>query len=136
MAPGRLHVQNGKKNGRGPNGNGGQNGNGSHNGDGTGIAATPVMVAPHLEVRESTIHGLGLFASRTIRKGMLIGLYEGPRTRRNGSYVLWMEDDSGRAYGINGKNALRYTPHFAVTTEELELIVESIRDAIENGPRK
>lgn len=34
-----------------------------------------------------------------------------------------------------GTNALRFTPHFAVTTEELALIVEAIRDALENGPR-
>ena len=43
-----------------------------------------------------------------------------------------------KGFGVihGGKNALRYTPHFAVTTAELELIVEAIRDAIANGPRK
>ena len=43
-----------------------------------------------------------------------------------------------KGFGVihGGANALRYTPHFAVTTEELELIVASIRDALENGPRK
>ncbi|MDJ0522011.1 MAG: aminotransferase class III-fold pyridoxal phosphate-dependent enzyme [Planctomycetota bacterium] len=42
-----------------------------------------------------------------------------------------------KGFGVihGGTNALRYTPHFAVTTEELELIVEGIRDALENGPR-
>ena len=42
-----------------------------------------------------------------------------------------------KGFGVihGGTNALRYTPHFAVTTEELELIVDGIRDALENGPR-
>ncbi len=42
-----------------------------------------------------------------------------------------------KGFGVihGGKNALRYTPHFAVTTEELQLIVDSIRDAILHGPR-
>jgi len=35
-----------------------------------------------------------------------------------------------------GQNALRYTPHFAVTTSELSMIVDSIRDALVNGPRR
>ena len=33
-----------------------------------------------------------------------------------------------------GKNALRFTPHFAVTSEEVDLIVDAIRDALLNGP--
>ncbi len=43
-----------------------------------------------------------------------------------------------KGFGVihGGKNALRYTPHFAVTSEELELIVDAIRDAVLNGPRK
>ena len=43
-----------------------------------------------------------------------------------------------KGFGVihGGVNALRYTPHFAVTTEELELIVEGLRDALINGPRK
>jgi acetylornithine/succinyldiaminopimelate/putrescine aminotransferase len=43
-----------------------------------------------------------------------------------------------KGFGVihGGKNALRYTPHFAVTTEELELIVDSVRDALAHGPRK
>jgi len=41
-----------------------------------------------------------------------------------------------RGIGVihGGKNALRFTPHFRVTSEELKLIVEAIRDALLNGP--
>ncbi|MGD8379017.1 MAG: aminotransferase class III-fold pyridoxal phosphate-dependent enzyme [Gammaproteobacteria bacterium] len=35
-----------------------------------------------------------------------------------------------------GKNSLRYTPHFNITSEEVDLIVAATRDALLNGPRK
>ena len=45
-----------------------------------------------------------------------------------------------RIRGINvihgGKNALRYTPPFDITSAEVELIIEATRDAIVNGPVK
>ena len=43
-----------------------------------------------------------------------------------------------KGFGVihGGKSALRYTPHFAVPSEELHLIVDSIRDALLNGPHK
>ncbi|MDX1570452.1 MAG: aminotransferase class III-fold pyridoxal phosphate-dependent enzyme [Xanthomonadales bacterium] len=34
-----------------------------------------------------------------------------------------------------GHNSLRYTPHFRITSEEVDLIVAATRDAILNGPR-
>jgi acetylornithine/succinyldiaminopimelate/putrescine aminotransferase len=33
-----------------------------------------------------------------------------------------------------GKNALRFTPHFAITSPEIELIIQGIRQALEQGP--
>ncbi|HEX7031145.1 MAG TPA: hypothetical protein VF254_11140, partial [Gammaproteobacteria bacterium] len=33
-----------------------------------------------------------------------------------------------------GANSLRFTPHFAITSEEVDLIVEATRDALLNGP--
>ena len=41
-----------------------------------------------------------------------------------------------RGIGVihGGKNALRFTPHFRVTSEELEMIVAAIRDALLHGP--
>ncbi len=43
-----------------------------------------------------------------------------------------------RGIGVihGGTNALRFTPHFAVTSGELRMIVDAIRDALENGPRR
>jgi acetylornithine/succinyldiaminopimelate/putrescine aminotransferase len=35
-----------------------------------------------------------------------------------------------------GENSLRFTPHFQVTSREVDLIVEHIREAILNGPKK
>ena len=44
-----------------------------------------------------------------------------------------------RKHGIGvihgGKNALRFTPHFEITSQEVDLIVEKVRDALANGPR-
>ena len=35
-----------------------------------------------------------------------------------------------------GSNSLRYTPHFGVTREELQLVVDATRDALLNGPMR
>jgi len=35
-----------------------------------------------------------------------------------------------------GENSLRFTPHFEVTSAEVDLIVEHVRDAVVNGPKK
>lgn len=42
-----------------------------------------------------------------------------------------------RGIGVihGGENSLRFTPHFRVTSEEVDLIVGAVRDAIMNGPR-
>lgn len=44
-----------------------------------------------------------------------------------------------RMHGIGvihgGANSLRFTPHFAITSAEVDLIVEAVRDAMLNGPR-
>lgn len=34
-----------------------------------------------------------------------------------------------------GANSLRFTPHFNITSEEVDMIVAATKDAIENGPR-
>jgi acetylornithine/succinyldiaminopimelate/putrescine aminotransferase len=45
-----------------------------------------------------------------------------------------------RLHGIGvihgGENSLRFTPHFEVTSAEVDLIVDHLRDAIQNGPKK
>ncbi len=38
----------------------------------------------------SAVHGNGLFARVRIEADRLIGTYEGPEARRDGTYVLWL----------------------------------------------
>lgn len=49
-------------------------------------------------------------------------------------------EDHIRRQGVNvihgGANALRYTPHFLVTSAEIDLMVDATRDALLNGPVK
>ncbi|MGB1778327.1 MAG: aminotransferase class III-fold pyridoxal phosphate-dependent enzyme, partial [Longimicrobiales bacterium] len=44
-----------------------------------------------------------------------------------------------RMHGIGvihgGENSLRFTPHFQVTSEEVDLIIDHIRNAILHGPQ-
>ena len=35
-----------------------------------------------------------------------------------------------------GENSLRFTPHFLITTEEVDLMVDHLRDAVVNGPKR
>jgi SET domain-containing protein len=71
-----------------------------------------------IEVRKSSIHGRGVFATRPIRAGALIGHYEGERTRRDGRYVLWVHE-SDALIGIKGRNELRYLNHSATPNAAL-----------------
>ena len=43
-----------------------------------------------------------------------------------------------RGIGVihGGVNSLRFTPHFAIDADEVDLVVASVRDALLNGPRK
>ena len=61
----------------------------------------------------SDIHGMGLFAVRTIDKGEYIGTYWGPAARRDGTYVLWVinREDPDDIEGRSGRNLLRYLNH-------------------------
>lgn len=73
-----------------------------------------------LEVRESSIHGLGVFAASDIPPGAAIGLYEGDVTDENGTHVLWVEQDDGSELGIDGRNDLRYLNHSAAPNCEFD----------------
>lgn len=44
---------------------------------------------------ESPIHGKGLFAARHIAEGEVLGTVSGKWTKRDGPYVLWVEEDKG-----------------------------------------
>ena len=48
---------------------------------------------PPIYVKESEIHGKGLFASRDISKAELIGQFKSKRASKDGPYVLWMEEN-------------------------------------------
>ncbi|MEM6332254.1 MAG: SET domain-containing protein [Planctomycetota bacterium] len=61
------------------------------------------------EVRDSAIHGKGLFAARPIRKGEVIGKVVGSLTAIDGPYVLWISDE----LGLEVHNDLRYINHDA-----------------------
>ena len=64
-----------------------------------------------IEVRRSPVHGRGVFARRRLRKGQLIGRFEGEPTAEDGTYVLWLIDEDGEETGIRGRNALRFLNH-------------------------
>lgn len=84
----------------------------------------------------------------------LRGEMDGAITRVQGTGLLFSCELSGeykcfgadsieeylRQHGIGvihgGENSLRFTPHFAVTSEEVDLVVDAVRDALANGPRK
>ncbi|MBL0164178.1 MAG: aminotransferase class III-fold pyridoxal phosphate-dependent enzyme [Xanthomonadales bacterium] len=52
-----------------------------------------------------------------------------------GSTEEWMRE---HGYGVihGGTNSLRFTPHFAITEAEVDLLVNGVRRALVDGPRK
>lgn len=64
-----------------------------------------------VEVRDSRIHGKGIFARTRLRAGQRIGRFEGDPTAQNGTYVLWLIGEDGFEIGIRGRNALRFLNH-------------------------
>ncbi len=63
-----------------------------------------------LRVATSAIHGRGVFARRPIAAGTYLGTYEGKKTRRDGKYVLWVEDD-GETTAREGRAPLKFLNH-------------------------
>jgi len=71
-----------------------------------------------IEVKNSEIHGRGVFARKPIRRGERIGHYLSRRTNRDGTYVLWVEDgDTWKLYDGYGK--LRFLNHRSRPNSEL-----------------
>ncbi len=86
-----------------------------------------LVMLERIEVRESRIHGRGIFARKRLREGQRIGRFEGDVTKRNGTYVLWLIGEDGSEIGIRGQNLLRYlnhgeTPNAEFLEEELYII--------------
>lgn len=71
--------------------------------------SNPKLRSDLFEVRDSGVHGFGLFAIKKIPKGTVLGQVEGKYTKRNGPYVLWLDD--GRGFKVS--NDLRYINHAA-----------------------
>lgn len=46
-------------------------------------------------VTDSNIHGSGLFAQVLIPENTVIGFLEGKKTRQDGMYVLWLDENTG-----------------------------------------
>ena len=63
-------------------------------------------------VKDSEIHGKGLFAKQLISKGTVIGQIIGSPTTTDGDHVLWITDD----LGIHVMNNLRYINHSSEPT--------------------
>jgi hypothetical protein len=77
--------------------------------------------SPLVCVRESPIHGHGLFALADIRAGHCIGHYESRITQTDGTYVLWVEDDHGTGWtGHKGVNELRFLNHARPANAEMD----------------
>lgn len=51
------------------------------------------MDHPLVYVKESKIHGKGLFAKKNIKSGQIIGELKTKPAKKDGPYVLWMDDD-------------------------------------------
>jgi len=55
-------------------------------------------------------------------------------------YGAGSSEEYMRIQGVNvihgGENSIRYTPHFHITSKEVDMIVAATRDAILNGPQK
>lgn len=69
------------------------------------------MTKARYRVGRSPIHGRGVFALAAFRRNDHIGTFQGARTRRNGTHVLWLQDESGGEVGIRGRNGLRFLNH-------------------------
>jgi SET domain-containing protein len=59
------------------------------------------------KVDVSRIHGMGLFATRRIESGEVIGVIQGLAVKKDGPFVLWISDDQG----VEVTNALRFINH-------------------------
>jgi hypothetical protein len=74
-------------------------------------------------VDESGIHGKGLFAKCTIKKGDYMGTYKGPTCydlETGGPHVLWVENEQGVWVGRDGRNILRYMNHHEMPCAEFD----------------
>ena len=86
------------------------------------------LLQAEMDGRITGVQGTGLLFS--------VGL-DGSRYKSYGSQSL---EEYMRIRGINvihgGENSLRYTPHFRITSEEIDLMIDATRQALLKGPVK
>ena len=63
---------------------------------------------PLVTVKKSKIHGNGLFAKKNIKAGDIIGEVKGKPTKKDGPYVLWMDNAK---HGFEVSCILKYINH-------------------------
>ena len=63
---------------------------------------------PLVAVKKSKIHGHGLFARKSIKAGEIIGEVRGKPTKKDGPYVLWMDNAK---QGFEVSCILKYINH-------------------------
>jgi SET domain-containing protein len=66
---------------------------------------------PKTVVKQSSIHGEGLFAKENIKAGTLIGMIKGKKTKKDGPHVLWMNADGDYSEGLKVTCSLKYINH-------------------------
>ena len=75
--------------------------------------------------------------TKVVGSGLLFSCELDPAYKAYGS---GSSEEFMRLHGIGvihgGENSLRFTPHFAVTSEEVDLIVDHLRNAVVNGPKR
>lgn len=62
-----------------------------------------------VKVKQSELHGRGLFARRKIARGTEIGRCTVKPAKKDGPHVLWLDDDTGEAVKVTCD--LRYINH-------------------------
>jgi len=60
------------------------------------------------QVKDSDLHGKGLFAAANIQKNTIIGTLEGKTINTDGLHVLWMNDGQDK---FKVENDLKYINH-------------------------
>lgn len=66
------------------------------------------MDHPLVYVKDSDIHGKGLFAKKKIKSGAILGELKGKPTKKDGPYVLWLDDDKS---GFKVQCVFKYINH-------------------------
>ena len=67
---------------------------------------------PRVLVKDSPIHGRGVFARQDIPAFSFIGRYEGQMTDKDGMHVLWLYDEQRDDWvGVDGENEMRFLNH-------------------------